>query len=160
MVTFLDGPAARECLMLRRAPLYLRVTFNPRAKGDQWDALDQLTDEPKPHEQIHVYRREGPGRRMHLNCRPRSAGGIYAAAEYRIIDNPPPEATVRSTEAWRLWCLDRAMLEKVPSPGQLKNAKPVPSSSIPSSAPAQPSSPPTASAAAVSAARSSLSMPT
>ena len=57
MIRFTDGPAAGRTLMLQRAPLFLRVTYDPNRL--KWDALDPLTDTPIAPEQITVYRRVG-----------------------------------------------------------------------------------------------------
>jgi len=51
MTRFLDGPAEGVTLMLRRAPIYLRVVH----RGTEWDALDALDDRPTPDETIYVY---------------------------------------------------------------------------------------------------------
>lgn len=103
MIRFLDGPASRVVLCLRRAPVFLRAVFNPRSRKDQWDALDELDDEAKPHEELYAYRRIGPKGRMHLKaCR--AASGWYETGEYRLVDAQPDEATMRDTAAWRVWC--------------------------------------------------------
>ena len=52
---FIDGPAKGVVLDLERTPHYLRVVHD--SETWQWDALDQLDDEPKPTETIFVYRR-------------------------------------------------------------------------------------------------------
>ena len=69
MTRFLDGPAAGNALMLRRAPLFLRVTID--AAGGKVDALDQLDDDPQDGETVHVYR-QLPGTRSmvcaHSTC--------------------------------------------------------------------------------------------
>lgn len=57
MTTFTDGPAAAIQLNISRTPIYLRVVHD--IATDQWDALDQLADTPKPTEEIHVYRIDG-----------------------------------------------------------------------------------------------------
>jgi len=106
MITFLDGPAAREHLMCRRAPLFLRVVFNPRKRSDAWDALDQLNDQPKPSEQLHAYVRESPATWMHIKGTRKCTSGIYAVARYRLCETQPPDAVMRDTGLWQQWCRD------------------------------------------------------
>lgn len=98
MIRFVDGPAAGVTLMLRRAPLYLRVT-----KGPHWDALDQLNDFPDPDEVLTAYRRVGTPGMVHIDfTRKRSAW--FAVATYRVVPDQPPDRVVRSTYLWRAWC--------------------------------------------------------
>lgn len=105
MSRFLDGPAVDVGLLLRRAPLYLRVVMD---RGGTWDALDQLDDTPTDDEQVHVYRREGPATMVHVDFQrgrgkgPRSAW--YQGGDYRHVAQQPDEATMRDTVAWRAWC--------------------------------------------------------
>jgi len=108
---FLDGAAAGERLMLRRAPLYLRVVRN--AKGE-WDALDQLTDRPKRDETIHVYRREGAAFPVHLNSG-RLGCGWYHGSTYRALDPEatPIQAVLRDTARWRAWVLEQLHTDHV-----------------------------------------------
>lgn len=108
MTRLLDGPAAREVLMLRRAPRYLRVVFNPRKHHDQWDALDQLADEPAPHERLTAYVRVKVGGWTHIKGSRRGASGFYPNAEYRGGRPQPDDATMRDRERWRAWCWERA----------------------------------------------------
>lgn len=104
MVSFLDGPASGETLMLRRVPMLLRVV---QSRDGEWDALDQLDDVPKATETIHVYRRRddlGVGW-MHLCARGRSraASGRYYNCSYSVVPNQPSDEQVRTTEAWQAW---------------------------------------------------------
>lgn len=106
MIRFLDGPAADAVLTLRRAPLLLRVVIGPRGAID---ALDQLDDEPRPRERIHVYRRTDETRRIHLKCA-RGSGlrsGWYLSADYRLHAEQPDEEVLRSTERWRSWAMEQ-----------------------------------------------------
>jgi hypothetical protein len=104
MVTFLDGPAKCETLQLRRVPQLLRVV---RSRQGEWDALDQLDDEPKATETIVVYRRRDDLQvsRYHiLTGRPRRAGsGFYWMASYSVLPDQPADDQVRETAAWRAW---------------------------------------------------------
>ena len=103
MVKFLDGPAAGVTLSLHRAPVLLRVV---RSRNGNWDALDQLDDEPKPSETIHVYRLASEVTNIHLCIRGKGkrGSGWYAMAEYRELPEQPGDEHTRSTEAWRAWC--------------------------------------------------------
>lgn len=106
MITFTDGPAAGVILSLGRVPRLMRVTFNTITR--QWDALDQLDDEPTKFEQIHVYRRitETPTL-FHFDYRGkdgRRKGEWSYSAEYQHFGVQPDHATARDTAAWRAWC--------------------------------------------------------
>lgn len=92
----LDGPAVGAALMLRRAPIYLRVVVD--AAAAKTDALDQLDDEPEPHETVHVYR-QVEGTRAIVCIRP---GGCYHGADYVHVPDVDGES-VRDTAAWREW---------------------------------------------------------
>jgi hypothetical protein len=102
MTEFLDGPAAGQTLMLKRAPKYLRAV--QAATGD-WDALDQLIDTPRAGERVVAYRMvEGPFR-AHICARGRnrSASGWYEGGRYRVCDSQPTDEQLRETAAWRAW---------------------------------------------------------
>lgn len=102
MTTFLDGPAAGVTLFLRRAPFLLRVV---QSHTGEWDALDQLTDQPGPQETIAVYRLARAAGTIHLCARGKGAqSGTFAMAEYRLHEVQPADATARSIRAWRTWC--------------------------------------------------------
>ena len=119
MLTFLDGPAAGVKLMLHRAPVFLRVVRSP---GGDWDALDQLTDEPAPDETITVYRRRDDldRSRIHLLCgRGRNgsnATGWYWMASYSVLPDQPADADVRTTARWRKWAEAHAAQTEKRSP--------------------------------------------
>lgn len=98
---FLDGPAKDVALELRRAPFFLRVVESKIADRSTFDALDQLDDQPKPEETIHVYWLAGePMRGMIDGAKYR---GPFLAAWYRLVPAQPTDAEVRTTAAWRLW---------------------------------------------------------
>jgi hypothetical protein len=103
VTSFLDGPAARVSLTLRRAPWLLRVVHAP---SGEWDALDQLDDEPKPEEQVAVYYRATVPTQVHVDYveRGRRRGAWYECADYRVLPEQPDETAMRSTAAWRQWC--------------------------------------------------------
>ncbi len=103
MITFLDGPAEGARLNLRRAPIFLRVVLD--ASGEI-DALDQLDDEPRPTEAIHVYSRTGPPSRG-IACTRGHGCHPFVVAEYRYWQGQPSEDVLRNTEKWQAWCLER-----------------------------------------------------
>ena len=113
MTEFLDGPAAGQCLMLRRAPLYLRAAVT-RGDPPTWHALEQAAAEPRPGEDLVAYRRVGPLAAAKL------WGGYFALAKYRAIDPPPDAATLRDNATWQAWCLARvaAIREQLAARGQ------------------------------------------
>lgn len=104
MVSFLLGPAGGISLALRRAPKLLRVV---RSASGEWDALDQLDDEPRPREEIFVYQLDEtiPVERFHVCRSPRSSSGWYVRAQYLYLLNQPLDSDVRTTVAWRAWAL-------------------------------------------------------
>lgn len=104
MTRFLDGPAAETTLMLKRAPVFLRVVID---NSGEIDALDQLHDEPKRTETIHVYRLEGKPGMCHVLRRPKGSG-FYTTATYRYFTPQPTDAECRTTAAWRAWTTQNA----------------------------------------------------
>lgn len=104
MIRFVDGPAAEALLMLKRAPLFLRVVFN--TEEQQWDALDQLIDKPKAADAIFVYRRQGDANVAMIDWteKGRRVGGRFASATYSYVEPQPDDATMRDTKLWREWC--------------------------------------------------------
>lgn len=108
MIRFIDGPAAGETLLLKRAPMFLRVVQDPTGK---WDALDQPGDTPKPDERIHAYVIKGRAGVCHINKRG-PGSGFYASAEYRFVTNQPVEPVMRNTARWRGWAfIERDRME-------------------------------------------------
>jgi hypothetical protein len=109
MTTFINGPAAGVTLQLRRAPMLLRAVKN--AAG-QWDALDQLGDEPKSDEEIHVYRLAAPptGYHLRMSGKRKHLSGMYQRGDYRLADRQPADSECRTTEAWNAWCVANADL--------------------------------------------------
>lgn len=99
-----DGPAAGNVLNLRRAPLLLRVTITP---AGEVDALDQLDDEPAPHEAIHVYllgREPMTGFVDGTDKRGRRFGHQITIAAYFHYERQPSDADARDSQRWQLWC--------------------------------------------------------
>jgi hypothetical protein len=106
-----DGPAAGR-YTVRRAPHFLRAVVS-RSDG-RVDLLDQLYDEPRPIETVHVYEAaphsifdpDTLSRTGTFLCPPPAASGRY---HHRAdVDGE----SVRTTEAWRAWA--RAQPATVP----------------------------------------------
>lgn len=102
---------SKGILTLSRYPLphFLRFVII----GDDWktlDALDQLSDTPKPAERVMLAvknaKTEGS---MHLSRIPRSKSGWYRTITYDMLleEQHPPQQTLRSTELWQAWCLEQ-----------------------------------------------------
>jgi hypothetical protein len=106
MTTFLDGPAEGCTLMLRRAPLFLRVVEVPDVP-DSFDGLDAFDDSPKDTEIVHIYRRQGEPTRIHLNTGGKKGGGWFTGGQYVLHTANAPDAITRSLLNWRQWCLDQ-----------------------------------------------------
>lgn len=100
MITLLDGPAAGVKLTLRRAPVMLRVV---ESRGS-WDALDQLDDEPRRGEKVHVYLQVGQTTSVHICARNRAASGWFTIASYRHFPDQPGDAHTMTRQAWSDWC--------------------------------------------------------
>lgn len=102
MTRFQDGSAHGTVLMLKRAPLFLRVVTDSKGKID---ALDQITDTPADNETIEVYRREGQSGACFIDRTEngRRVGEAFTNATYRYLPNQPADDQVRSTEAWQSW---------------------------------------------------------
>lgn len=103
MTKFTNGIAEGKTLMLRRAPLFLRVVQAPDGKID---ALDQLDDMPAVDEVVTVYKLVSNDGNVHLNMRDkrgRHCGGFFPMATYAVVEPQPEAKQVRSTKAWREW---------------------------------------------------------
>lgn len=115
MIRLIDGEAAGETLMLRRAPKLLRVVKSPRGN---WDALDQLSDQPKPNEKIFVYQRrddlEVGTYHLCIRGKGKKEGGWYARASYSVLPSQPADELVRTTDAWRQWASEKVGAEYEP----------------------------------------------
>jgi hypothetical protein len=106
MLKFIDGPAAGVSLMLRRAPVLLRVTCNAAGK---WDGLDQPQDEAEAVEQIYVYQLVEKPAPYHLCIRGKNRrdGGWYWSGTYRFLpDHQPEHRTLCNNAWWGRWCDD------------------------------------------------------
>ena len=115
MIKLLNGPAAGVFLDCKRAPRYLRVVESPEmaTPNHRWDALDQLSDTPEPHETIHVYQWV-----KHVDMGPVHIDGVRngrrfaqwmssAADHYRHLGWLSEELreSFRDNAAWRAWCI-------------------------------------------------------
>ncbi len=107
MITFFKGPANGIVLDLRRAPLFLRVV---QKITKEFDALDQLDDEPTFSERLFAYRRVGKAGRVHIQhtYKGKRTCGWYAMAEYRFVDPQPGDDVMRSKEKWQAWAKAQA----------------------------------------------------
>lgn len=110
MTTFHQGPADGKILVLSRAPKFLRVVVD---KGGKIDALDQLDDQPKITESIHVYQLEGEVGRCHILTRGKGGhgSGWRVIAKYRFFPDQPADSEIRKTAAWRDWTRKTAALK-------------------------------------------------
>lgn len=102
--SFMDGPAAGVGLNLGRAPIFLRVVQVVEQMGG-FDALDQLEDEPRDGEIVHVYRKL-PGSHGSAHICGRGSGhvgcGYYEWGIYRHMADVDGEL-LRDTGRWRAW---------------------------------------------------------
>ena len=95
MVKFEHGPADGVKLMLRRAPKFLQVVYNPN-REETWDALDQLDDMPN--------QREVQSRKAHLDwCKERALfyvaeGELALAVQSMLSDLGKHEGTQDAAE--------------------------------------------------------------
>lgn len=101
MTKFEDGPAKGQTLMLKRAPIFLRVTDC----GGKFDALDQLDDSPRKDEKLHAYIiiLEKSRGSCHIR-RSGGGGGFYPIAEYRLVVKQPGDTVMRDNDRWTEWC--------------------------------------------------------
>ena len=101
---FIDGPAASVNLNLRRAPVFLRVTFG---LSGVWDALDEAGDTPRPDEVVYAYVLATKPGMCHMSGRTPGGkrwGEARMTGEYRFIPDQPRGAALLDTTAWRAWC--------------------------------------------------------
>lgn len=95
---------------IRRTPTLLRFVLF-RGDWNRLDALDQLDDEPRPHEWVVVAARDDRTKAAGIMCRRRRRGSagcgceIYRAVDYRALAEQPPPSDVATTAAWQAWAL-------------------------------------------------------
>lgn len=103
----LDHPLFGGPLELERQPLFLRFVYQVSRCGRhvQWDALDQLDDEPRAAEQIVAARLAGRGT-LHVDrvVRGRRVGSWHQTVHYQLCDPQPAEEVLRNREKWQAWC--------------------------------------------------------
>ena len=113
MTTLTGGPAAGQTLMIRRTPIFLRVVEQVKGRlklgGTKWDALDQLEDEPRWNEVVHVYRLVKRG--GHVCIRQAKGGGCFQICEYAYLEPQPPADVLRFNSRWRDWCMAESRKE-------------------------------------------------
>lgn len=98
MTRFLDGPAKEATFMIRRTPVFVRVT----KEGEKFDILNDAGDTPKRTETLFAYvLTERPG----MCCIRASGGrgGIFQSGTYRHCDPQPDDATMRDQSKWEAW---------------------------------------------------------
>lgn len=98
MSTFYEGPAHGYSMPLRRAPICLRVVIT---KAGGIDALDQLSDQARPQEQIFVYLLMGVPSTVHMKMARRSESGWYQNGMYLFWREGPEET--RDNTTWPKW---------------------------------------------------------
>lgn len=103
MTTFTDGPAKGQCLMLRNAPRFLRVT---QSQSGDFDALDAPNDSPHPGESLFAYELNSKPSFAFIDFRgkARSASGRYPIASYRLCDPQPVPIQLQDNGFWSNWC--------------------------------------------------------
>lgn len=126
MIRFLDGPAGGVLLTLRRAPQYLRVVRD--AQG-QWDALDQLDDQPAVGETIFAYRMasfDGSAHYCGRDAKGKRFGRTEAHAAYRYIDPQPEPLWLCNNTHWQAWAIAQgpALPQYAPAPEPAAEATP------------------------------------
>lgn len=101
-------PMFRKSLQLSRVPKYLRfVCQNIGKPGREWDALDQLDDQPKPEEEI-IAAVLVDRTSVHLDGVNKATGKRFGKwieeAVYEPTAVQPPDDTLRDTAKWQAWC--------------------------------------------------------
>lgn len=98
MTRFLDGPAKDAHFMIRRTPIFVRVT----QEGEKFDILNEADDRPRTGETLFAYvLTEKPG----ICCvrASGSRGGIFQSGTYRFCDPQPDDNTMRRELLWTRW---------------------------------------------------------
>lgn len=108
MLRFLDGPAGGVTLMCSRAPLFLRVVHatDSRENEQEWDALDQLDDQPRRGERCYVYKKSDDYGIVHYCGRDKNGkrfGRTENHADYELYVAQPDDVILRDNEKWREW---------------------------------------------------------
>lgn len=101
MITFLDGPAVDARLNLARTPRFLRVVVD---QDGTVDALDQLTDTPRPTEAIYVYRLASMGDWV-IYCTRGQGCHRAVSATYKLYPQQPTDDEARDAQRWAAWAM-------------------------------------------------------
>lgn len=110
MTRFLDGPAKNQHFMIRRTPIFVRVT----EENGKWDILNEASDAPRKTETPHAYvLTEKPG--MCCIRAAKGQGGIFQSGVYRHCNPQPSVTTMRDEAAWVCWVNDN----KAQAPAEL-----------------------------------------
>lgn len=98
MTRFTDGPAKGQHFMIRRTPVFVRVT----EENGKWDILNDPGDAPRKTERPHAYvLTEKPG--MCCVRASKGQGGIFQSGTHRHCDPQPSESTMHDQAAWERW---------------------------------------------------------
>jgi hypothetical protein len=121
VISFIDGPAHGKTLMLKRAPVFLRVTLAHYNQEEvQIDALDRLDDKPDTTESLFAYRLVKHEGNAFVDGRdPKTGkrwGSATAIATYRLVETQPDDATMRNYDSWKAWCEATWAAEKESKP--------------------------------------------
>ncbi len=98
MTTFEDGPAKGTTLLLRRTPIFLRVT----EEGGKFDALNELKDVARTGEKLFVYKMSKNRGTCHINASG-GRGGFYSMVTYKLIEPQPLDLDIRANKDWAAW---------------------------------------------------------
>lgn len=106
---FFRHPLFRGSLSLKRTPKFLRFACAGIATCSRnWDALDQLDDEPREGETLMAGVLVDQSS-VHLDrvVKGRRVGEWHSTATYELIEPQPDAATMRDNEKWRAWCMGK-----------------------------------------------------
>jgi hypothetical protein len=109
MITFDDGPAKGQALMLHWMPRFLRVT----QAGEKFDALEQPDDEPRRHETLFAYEITEQQGSCHIRASG-GRGGFYPIGHYHLVTPQPSDAEMRTSKAWHQWCVQENARRPMP----------------------------------------------
>lgn len=121
MTRFIDGPAAGQTLMIKRSPIFLRVTRTktPLRAGQTivFAALDAPDDTPAAGEELFCYRAtsDKPQGNVHLRLsgKAKRASGFYPMGEYALYPDQPPDEVMRDNARWQAWCKEQALAHNI-----------------------------------------------
>lgn len=107
MTTFEDGPAIGKTLMLRRAPLFLRVVVNENT--GEVDALDQPDDSPRLDEVLYAYVLTEAPHWAHFRAA-KGRGGFFNGGKYKLVQPQPSMEKMAGKTLWARWCEREAIV--------------------------------------------------